>query len=153
MGGEFRSHLSSRDVKHIARAVHTANFSQGRKVGVNPIFVSNDQEKDPRVESFRQALHSHYDGVVMSTELPPARSFRREEPMGTRKSLIPDAVPQRQKSFQLQDERLEAHNSVTQDWAEYWFIERPPRGSKMDWASVTFVVPKMSLENGGGLSK
>ena len=86
MGGEFSSHLSARETKHIARAVHTANFSQGRKVGVNPIFVSKDQKEDPRVEAFRQALHSHYDGVVMSTELPPARSFPREEPMGTRTS-------------------------------------------------------------------
>ena len=67
MGGEFSSHLSAREIKHIARAVHTANFSQGRKVGVNPIFVSKDQEEDPRVEAFRQALHSYYDGVVMST--------------------------------------------------------------------------------------
>ena len=60
-----------REIRHIARAVYTAGFSHGQKVGVNPIFVSRDQEEDPRVEVFRLALHCHYDGVVMSTEFPP----------------------------------------------------------------------------------
>ena len=72
MGGEFSSHLSAREIKHIARAVYTADFSHVQKVGVNSIFVSKDQEEDPRV-----ALRSHYDGVVMSTEFPPARRFRK----------------------------------------------------------------------------
>ena len=52
--------------------------------------------------------------------------------------MIPEAVPQRQKNFQLQGERLEAHKKVTQYWADHWFIERPPRGFKMYWESVTF---------------
>ena len=94
----------------IARSVHTANFFQGRKVGVNPIFVSKDQEEDPRVEAFRQALHSHYDGVVMSTELPPRKELPERGAYGYAYiPLIPDAVPQRQKSFPLKGERLEAH--------------------------------------------
>ena len=86
MGGEFNSHLSAREIKHIARAVHTANFSQGRNVGVNPIFISKDQEEDPRVEGLREALHKDYDGVVMSSELPPERITRTGDPMGTRTS-------------------------------------------------------------------
>ncbi len=68
--GEGESpHLSARELKQIARAVHTACFPQGQDVGVNSIFVSQDQEEDLRVEAFRQALLSHYDGVVMCTEL------------------------------------------------------------------------------------
>ena len=50
IGEEVSSHLSSREIKQIARAVHTANFSQSQNVGVNPIFVSKDLEEDPSVE-------------------------------------------------------------------------------------------------------
>ena len=84
MGGEFSSHLSAREIKHIARAVYTAGFSHGQKKGVNPSFVSKDQEEDPRVEAFRQALHSHYDGVVMSTELPPPQGASGERSLWVR---------------------------------------------------------------------
>ena len=67
------------------------------------------------MEAFRQALHSHYDGVVMSTELPPPRKELPERGAYGYAyiPLIRDAVPQRQKSFQLQGERLEAHKKVT----------------------------------------
>ena len=79
--------MSAREIKHIARAVHTANFSQGRNVGVNPIFISKDQEEEPRVEGLREALHKDYDGVVMSSELhPPVKTTRTRDPMGTRTS-------------------------------------------------------------------
>ena len=44
MGGELSSHLSAKEIKHIARAVYTAGFSHGQKVRVNPIFVSKDQD-------------------------------------------------------------------------------------------------------------
>ena len=83
LGGGFSSHLSAREIKHIARAVHTAHFSQSQNVGVSPIFVSKDQEEDPRVEGLREALHKDYDRVVMSSELPPVRITRTGAPMGT----------------------------------------------------------------------
>ena len=86
MGGEFTSHLSAREIKHIARALHTAHCSQSQNVGVNPIFVSKDQEEDRRVEGLREALHKDFDGVVMSSELPPERITRTGGPMGTRTS-------------------------------------------------------------------
>ena len=31
---------------------------------------------------------------------------------------------------------------MTRDWAEHHFIERPPKGTPMDWLSQTFVVSK-----------
>ena len=61
-GGEFSSHLSAREITHIARAVHTAHCSQSQNEGVNPIFVSKDHEEDPRVEGLREALHKDYKG-------------------------------------------------------------------------------------------
>ena len=80
----------------------------------------------------------------MSAELPPTRKDHPDRgPYGYANiPLVANPVPQRQKCFKLQGERLEAHKNVTQDWADHWFIERPPRGSNMDWLSVTFVVPK-----------
>ena len=66
--------------------------------------------------------------------------------------LLPDFVPQRQKPFRLQGERLEAQKKVTQDGADHWFFERPPKGTNMEWLSVTFVVPKKRdgrVEGGG----
>ena len=53
-------------------------------MGVNPIFVSKDQEEDPRVEGFKEAQHKDYDGVVLRTDLPSVRTTQTEEPMGTR---------------------------------------------------------------------
>ena len=82
MGGEFNSHLSAREIKHIARAVNTAHCSQSQNVGVNAIFVSKDQEEDPRVEGLREALHKDYDGVVMSSELPPRKDHPDRGPYG-----------------------------------------------------------------------
>ena len=84
LGEEFSSHLSAREIKRIAREVHTANFPQGQNVGVNPIFVSKDLEEYPRVEGFKEALHKEYDGVVLRTDLPPVRTTRTEDLLGTR---------------------------------------------------------------------
>ena len=128
MGEEVSPHLSAKEIKRIARAVHTADFSGSQNVRVNPIFVSKDVEEDPRVESFREALHRDYDGAVIRSDLPPRKDHPDRGPYGYAYiPLVPNPIPQRQKCFRLQGERLEAHKKVTQDWADHWFIERPPR--------------------------
>ena len=60
-------------------------------------------------------------------------------------------MTERQKCFKLQVERVEAHKKVTQDWADHWSIERPPKGANMDWLSVTFVVLKKEPEQWRGV--
>ncbi len=83
VGSEVNPHLSAKEIKCIARAVYTANFSQSRGVGIKPIFVSSDPEEDPRVEDLREALHKDYDGSVMCAELPPpVRTCLKGGPMG-----------------------------------------------------------------------
>ena len=73
MGEEVSPHLSAKEVKLIARAVYTANFFHSQNVRVKPIFVSKDVEEDPRVESFRDALHRDYDRAVIRSDLPPRK--------------------------------------------------------------------------------
>ena len=149
IGEEVSSHLSAREIKQIARSVHTANFSQSQNVGVNPVFVSKDLDEDPRVEGFKEALHKDYDDLVHRTD--PRKDHPDRGTYGYANiPLVSNPISQHKKCFKLQDERLEAHKKVTQDWDDHWFIERPPKGANMDWLSVTFVVPKKSLDNGGG---
>ncbi len=59
---DVHPHLSSKEIKRIARAVYTANIPHGQGVGIKPIFVSSDPEEDPRVEGLREGLHKDYDG-------------------------------------------------------------------------------------------
>ena len=129
IGEGVSSHLSAREIKRIARAVHTAHFSHSQNVGVNPIFVSKDLNEDPRVEGFKEALHKDYDGEVLRTDLPPRKDHPDRGPYGYANiPLVANPSPQRQKCFKLPGERQEADNKVTQDWADHWFIDRPPKG-------------------------
>ena len=82
VGSEVDPHLSSKEIKRIARAVYKANFPQGQSAGVNPIFVTSNPEEDLRVEGLREALHKDYDGTVMCAELPPVRIYRKGGTMG-----------------------------------------------------------------------
>ena len=85
------------------------------------------------MEGLREALQKDYDGVVMSSELPPRKDQPDRGPYGYENiPLVANPIPQRQKCFKLQGERLEAHKKVTQGWADNWFIERHPKGSNMD---------------------
>ena len=98
MGEEMSPHLSAKEIKRIARAVHTANLPGSQNMRVNPIFVSKDVEEDPRVESFREALHRDYDGAVIRSDLPPRKDHPDRGPYGYAYiPLVANPVPQRQK--------------------------------------------------------
>ena len=78
------------------------------------------------MDEFREKIHQDFDGLVLRTDLPTRKDIPDRGPYTyAHIPLIPDFVPQRQKPFRLQGERLEAHKKVTQDWADHWFIERP----------------------------
>jgi hypothetical protein len=97
------------------------------------------------VENFREKSTKIMMGQSFDRTYPSKRNFQIGVHMGMLTSLSKEnAIPQRAKPFRMQGERLEAHKIVTKDWATHWFIERPPKGTKMDWLSTTFVVPKKS---------
>jgi len=145
---EEPSYLSVKEVRHVAHKIFVAENAKksGRKV--SPVFISQGGgNMDERVESLREALHKDFDGSVLRDDLPPLKNLPDRGPYGY--AYIPlkeNAVPQRQKPFRLQGDRLEAHKKVTKDWADHFFIERPPKGAPMDWLSVTFVVPRKNKD-------
>jgi len=123
-------------------------WAEGRaKKGIRPVFVTEGCIEDPRAQKFRENIHRDFDGSVLRSDLPPLKEIPDRGPYSyAHIPLKENAEPQRQKPFRLQGERLEAHKVVTRDWADHWFIERPPKEQQMDWLSVTFVVPKKSKE-------
>ena len=136
-------YLNEREIRQVACFVCGSECAKGGGPKVMPIFVTEEITEDPRVDEFREKIHKEYDGLVLRTDLPPRKDIPDSGAYTyAHIPLIPDFVPQRQKPFRLQGERLEAHKKVTQDWADHWFIERPPKGTNMEWLSVTFVVPK-----------
>ena len=91
------------------------------------------------MEKYRERLHKDFDGTVLRTDLPPRKDVvDRGTYTYAYIPLVENAVPQRAKGFRLQGEKLEAHKVITRDWADHHFIERPPKGTPMDWLSQTF---------------
>ena len=52
-------------------------------------------------------------------------------------------APTRTKPFQMHGERQEAMKTITQQWVEKGFVERPQKGT-MEWLSPAFAVAKKS---------
>ena len=109
--------------------------------------------EDPLIEKYREALHTDFDGSVLRTDLPILREIPDRGPYSfAHIPLVDNPIPQRQKPFRLQGEKLEAHKILTMDWADHHLIERPEKGAPLDWLSQTFVLPKKVLifHGGGG---
>ena len=77
---------------------------------MRPIFVTQDEGvEDPLVERYREALHADFDGTVLRTDLPNIREVVDRGPYTYAYiPLVENAIPQRQKAFRLQGEKLEA---------------------------------------------
>ena len=94
--------------------------------------------EDPLVERYREALHADFDGTVLRTDLPNIREVVDRGPYTYAYiPLVENAIPQRQKAFRLQGEKARSPQKITRDWAEHHFIDRPPKGTPMDWLSQT----------------
>ena len=80
------------------------------------------------MDNFREKLHKDFVGLVLRTDLPPRKDISHGDPYSyAHIPLVVNPVPQRQKPFRLQGERLEAHKKVTQDWADIGFLNGPRR--------------------------
>jgi hypothetical protein len=116
--------------------------------GVHSVVVAPEQAALPpgwdpeRLESLRQKIHADFDGTALRTDLIPDPPVRGRYGY----AFIPlqeNAVPERQKPFQLYGERQEALRKIVDEWIEKKFIERPTKGG-VEWLSQAFPVPKKS---------
>ena len=80
-----------------------------------------------RLEELRAKIHHDFDGTALREELfpdPPVRGMFGYAYI----PLEEDAIPTRQKPFQMYGERQEAFKQIVLDWVEKKFIERPTKG-------------------------
>ena len=126
--------------------------------GVNRLIVTSEQEELPegwdpqRIEGMREKIHQDFHGTALREEVFPNPPVRGR--FGY--AFIPleeNAIPQRQKPFQMYGKRQEALRMILSDWWEKRFIERPTKGG-IEWLSQAFAVPKkiqnFPLEGSGG---
>ena len=115
---------------------------------IREITITPEMEKLPegwdkeRIENLRAKLHEDYDGTALRDEIepdPPVRGLFGYAYI----PLQENAVPTRQKPFQMYGERQEAFKQIVTDWIDKKFIERPQKGG-VEWLSQGFAVPKKS---------
>ena len=131
--------LTDAEIRLVARKLSA--FSEKKKVrGIIQVFPSDDAEES-RVEDYRKKIHDAYDGTVLREEVIPDPPVRGK--YGYAKILLkPDAVPQRQKPFNMHGERNEAMKTITNQWNSAKFIEKPT--GPVEWVCQAFAVPKKS---------
>ena len=111
------------------------------EVGQNPDSLPAGWDEQ-KLEKLREKIHQDFDGTALREEVfpdPPVRGLYGY-------AFIPlqeNAIPVREKPFQMYGERKEALEKITQEWIDRKFIERPTKGSA-EWLSQAFAVPNKS---------
>ena len=113
---------------------------------VNTIIASNPDANVPnnwdqsRLNRLRDQIHQDFDGTALREEVipdPPVRGMFGYAYI----PLQENAIPTREKPFQMYGERQEALKTIVLDWIDKKFIERPQKGG-VEWLSQAFAVPK-----------
>jgi hypothetical protein len=94
------------------------------------------------LEKFREGIHRDFDDVVLRKEVIPDPPIRNDNGQ----AYIPlkeGAIPQRQKPFRQFGEKEEAMKTITKQWLEAGFIEKPTE-KNCEWLAQAFAVPKKS---------
>ena len=155
--GKMRLHIDN-----VEKGIYSQDFLQDAELeivgnqlakaenarAVNGIVITPNDAKLPdgwdadRLEDLRKKIHADFDGTALREDLIPDPPVRGRYGY----AFIPlqeNAVPERQKPFQLYGERLEALRKIVDQWLEKKFIERPTKGN-VEWLSAAFPVPKKS---------